>query len=673
MVAVLSTVNVVERFGPAAGFARVRGIGLQSDHEGSENGMSTEVSIPPVRLLPEELANKIAAGEVVERPASVVKELVENALDAHATRISVRLVAAGRRAIEIVDNGHGMSEQDALLAIERHATSKIRKAEDLDAIKTLGFRGEALASIAAVSHFELTTRRARDESATRIRMDGGVLRDVSHVAAPVGTRVMVGRLYFNTPVRAKFLKGITTELSHCIDCVQRHALAQIGVGFQFFHNDKPLLDIPERATLRERAALIWGLGFAKDMLDLEGEQAGFRFHGLIGSPALSRSQRSHQFFFINRRPVANRSLQYGLEEGYRGLLTVGRHPVAIILLETHPRFVDVNIHPTKREVRFRDERVVRDAIRDIVRHRLESVEAPRETRRPSLDTGEWIRSDEGGIPTVPGSGAPAGKRETPSSALEITEPLITGGAVPPAGRNAGSDIVPAAPSTTPPARPVQPQLAGIYGDAETEDMSPEAFYEPIGMLAEAPLQIFDTYLIVPAEDRLLIIDQHALHERLTYDMLCADLEDHEYASQQLAVPLLVDVPPSHVKLLESNTALFAKLGIELEPFGGNTFQVTAVCTLYDESRVPDIIYRVLDELSQGDLFDKDTLVPDLLRLAVEACRGSVKAGDRLTPEERRGLLEGFRRLRPPYTCPHGRPIITELTQIQMEKSFRRRP
>lgn len=601
--------------------------------------MSPETSIPPVRLLPEELANKIAAGEVVERPASVVKELVENALDARATRIAVRLVAAGRRTIEIVDNGHGMSEQDALLAIERHATSKIRKAEDLDAIKTLGFRGEALASIAAVSHFELTTRRAKDEAATRIRVDGGILRDITQVAAPVGTRVTVSRLYFNTPVRAKFLKGITTELSHCIDCIQRHALAHGGVGFQFFHNDKPLLDIPEMASLRERAALIWGLGFAKDMLELEGEQAGFTFRGLVGSPALSRSQRSHQFFFINHRPVVNRSLQYGLEDGYRGLLTVGRYPVAIILIETHPRFVDVNIHPTKREVRFRDERVVRDAIRDVVRNRLETVNAPpavRETRPiPPVTTGPV--SGDVSFPRHPG---------TPNTATNAPVPA--------------------------PPRPIQSQIAEMFDDTGSEEAIPEAFYEPIGAMGEAPLQIFDTYLIVPEDDRLLIIDQHALHERLTYDTLRADLEDHEYASQQLAVPLLVDVPPSHAKLLESNLGLFAKLGVELEPFGGNTFQVTAVCTLYDETRIPDIIYRVLDELSQGDLFDANDMVSDLLRLAVEACRSSVKAGDRLTPEERRGLLEGFRRLRPPYTCPHGRPIITELTQLQMEKSFRRR-
>ncbi|HNT89747.1 MAG TPA: DNA mismatch repair endonuclease MutL, partial [Candidatus Hydrogenedentes bacterium] len=316
-------------------------------------------SIAAVRILPEDVANKIAAGEVVERPASVVKELLENALDAGATRISVRLVGAGRRLIEVIDNGHGMSEQNALLAIERHATSKIRKAEDLDAVATMGFRGEALPSIAAVSQFELVTRRAKDDHATRIRIDGGVLRDVGKVGAPPGTRVSVNRLYFNTPVRAKFLKGVTTELSHAIDAVQRHALARTGVGFQLYHNEKLLLDVPEQATLRERAALIWGLSFVRDMIDLEGDQAGFAVRGLIGLPGLTRAARSHQFFFINTRPIVNRSLQYGFEDAYRGLVTVGRHPIGIVLFETHPRMVDVNIHPSKREVRFRDDRVVR--------------------------------------------------------------------------------------------------------------------------------------------------------------------------------------------------------------------------------------------------------------------------------------------------------------------------
>lgn len=648
--------------------------------------MSAKGTIPPVRTLPESVVNQIAAGEVVERPASVVKELIENALDAWATRIAVRLVAAGRRTIEVSDNGHGMSEQDALLSIERHATSKIRKAEDLDCIETLGFRGEALASIAAVSRFELVTRRPKDDAATRIRVEGGVVRDVAQVAAPVGTRISVNRLYFNTPVRAKFLKGITTELGQCIDVVQRHALANERVGFQLFHNEKLLLDIPETAHLRERVALIWGLNFLDDLVDLRGERAGLKIRGLIATPRLTRSERSHQFFFMNRRPVVNRSIQYGFEDGYRSLLTIGRRPVGIVLIETHPRFVDVNIHPTKREIRFRDERAARSAIREVVRERLEAIE-PRE-RRPAAfapagaettanDEGRLVQpasvaSDESGrVRSEPGSGfrvsgvgseeAPNSKPETRSSQPpcldepHVQERLMRGTELP-----------------SPPAG-VQTDFIRPQPDEATDEVRPEPVYEALDTIADAPLQVFDTYLLVPAEERLLIIDQHALHERLTYDGLRAELEDSNYEAQQLLVPLLIDVPPSHGRLLETNLGLFAKLGICIEPFGGNTYQVTAICHLYDESKVSDAVYQVLDTLAQGDLFSREDFMADLLRLAVEACRGSVKAGDRLSPEERRGLLDGFRRLRPPYTCPHGRPIITELTQVQMEKSFRRKP
>jgi DNA mismatch repair protein MutL len=606
--------------------------------------MGSRTDIAHVRVLPEELANKIAAGEVVERPASVVKELVENALDAGATRIVVRLVAAGRRTIEVIDNGHGMSQQDALLAIERHATSKVRKAEDLDSIQTLGFRGEALPSIAAVSRMELTTRRAQDDAATRVRIDGGVLRDVSETSGAVGTRVTVNRLYFNTPVRAKFLKGVTTELGHCIDAVQRYALAWEGVAFQCVHNGKVLLDIPENAGLRERVALIWGLNFVNDMADIEGEQAGIRVCGLIGTPGLTRSARSHQFFFLNRRPVVNRSLQYGFQDAYRGLVTVGRHPVGVVLLETNPRFVDVNIHPTKREVRFRDDKVVQEALRDLVRVRLETLRAA-------------------------GSQAAGGQRMSePARSVSVPQASPAEGRCPGLTPPAYELAAPSVQTELPGARP----FMTVESDEPDKPVGPYPMYAPVDGVGHAPMQIFDTYLLVPEEDRLLIIDQHALHERLCYDNLRAELAEADHALQQLAVPLLVDVAPSQVKLLEDNIELFKSLGIEMEHFGGNTYQVTAVCHLYEESRVPDAIFRVLDQLAQGDLFDKDDFVSDSLRLTVEACRGAVKAGDRLTPEERNNLLDGFRHLRAPYTCPHGRPIITEITQFQMEKSFRRR-
>lgn len=618
--------------------------------------MSGDASIAPIRILPDDVANKIAAGEVVERPASVVKELLENALDAGATRITVRVVAAGRRLIEVIDNGHGMSEQNALLSVERHATSKIRKASDLEAVKTLGFRGEALASIASVSKFELTTRRAKDASATRIRIEGGILRDVGQTGAPPGTRVTVNRLYFNTPVRAKFLKGITTELSHCIDVVQRHALAREGVAFQFLHNDKVILDIPEHASLRERIALIWGLSFVNDMIEARGEQAGFKLRGFIGLPGLTRAQRSHQFFLMNKRPVVNRALQYGFEDAYRGLVTIGRHPVGIILLETHPRFVDVNIHPTKREIRFRDERAARDAVRNIVRMVLEEHIGKRGPVQDMRDDSDFPP------PAEPLEYAPPYETGSSPTRLATDKP-----------EHDETERPPLQPKPTAPPRPPETQadLPGMSRHTDVAPVIPDAAYHAISIPDDAPMQIFDSYLLAPGEDRLLIIDQHALHERLNFDSLMSELQDSAYESQRLAVPLVVEVAPAQVKLMESNIDLFSKLGIEIEPFGGNTFQVTAICHLYEESKIPDAVYRILDELAQGDLFDRENLLSDLLRTASWACKSSIKAGDRLTPQERRALLDGFRRLRPPYTCPHGRPIIIELTQRQMEKSFRR--
>jgi DNA mismatch repair protein MutL len=641
--------------------------------------MAPSSDIPNIRVLPDDVANKIAAGEVVERPASVVKELVENALDARATRVAVRIVAAGRTLVEVIDNGHGMSEQNALLSIERHATSKIRSAQDLDGVHTLGFRGEALASIASVSRFTLLTRRARDESATQIHVDGGVLRDVQKAGAPAGSRVTVSRLYFNTPVRAKFLKGITTELGHCIDVVQRHALCHEGVGFQLLHNDRMLLDIPERASLRDRVALIWGLSFMRDMTDIDGEANGFRIRGLVGTPTLSRATRSHQFFFINARPVLNRSLQYGLEDAFRGLLTVGRYPVGVLLLETNPRFVDVNIHPTKREVRFRDERAARDAIRDVVREAL---------TRPSTDamTAANAAAENRVNAHAPAAPAPAQVRPFPV----FSPPPTVAQAQTQAFLDKLDDFE-SATLTEAAADPVEERVAppepaylpgfNRRGDSPLDECSaggfaldgitPAALYEPVGDLPDAALQVFDTYLLVPGDKRLLIIDQHALHERLNFEQLRGELIDHGYESQQLAVPLIVEVAPSQAALVTENTALFSKLGIDLEPFGSNTFQVTAICHLYEESRINDLLFQVLDELAQGNLFDRENVASDMLRLATRACKASVRAGEPLSPEERRNLLAGFRRLRPPYTCPHGRPIIVELTRHQMEKSFRR--
>ncbi len=336
-----------------------------------------------IKILPEEITNKISAGEVVERPASVVKELVENSIDAGAKRIIIRLSASGLRLIEIVDDGIGMSEQDAILSIERHATSKISSARDLEAIQTYGFRGEALGSISAVSHFVITTRRAQDNVGTQVVVHGGVIKSVSSVGCPQGTKISVNRLFFNTPVRLKFLKGLTTELSHCIDVVQKYALSHENIGFKLLHNDKVLFDITADMNLQNRISLIWGQSTVAEMLQLrpvshnlvssESEIIPVHIYGYIGLPSLTRSHRSHQLFFVNKRPVYNRTLQFALEEAYKNLLMVGRYPVAILFVDLPPTWVDVNIHPTKKEIKFRDERLISQLITQVIRSQLSLI------------------------------------------------------------------------------------------------------------------------------------------------------------------------------------------------------------------------------------------------------------------------------------------------------------
>lgn len=674
--------------------------------------MTMKSDIASVRILPEDVANKIAAGEVVDRPASVVKELVENALDAQATRITVRLVAAGRRLIEVIDNGHGMSEQNALLAIERHATSKVRKASDIEAIMTMGFRGEALPSIGAVSQFELVTRRAKDNHATRIRVDGGILRDVEQTGAPPGTRVSANRLYFNTPVRAKFLKGITTELGHCIDTVQRHALARTGVGFQLLHNDKLLFDVPENATLRERIALIWGMSFVRDLTPFDAERGGFHFHGYIGLPGLTRSGRSHQFFFLNKRPVSNRSIQYGFEDGYRGLVTVGRHPVGVVLLEVHPRMVDVNIHPSKREVRFRDERAVRGIVRDLVRGQLAAMQpeppvARAEEPAPPPQQDFFVEPARAATRSTPPTVDSGGGAAAQDHAASAPYPVSVEQAVPPDMQRT-APATPEGPSIShaPAGTPEQPapMAAGIAHEQPRDDedevrkamrefagdeqpelsvddvftvggQTPEAVYRPLEGSPDAPLQLFDTYLLVPTRDRLLIIDQHALHERVMFEKLLERLErgGGRLESQGLLTPAVVEADPKQVDRLDELTPLFERLGIEAGAMGPRSVGVRAFPTLLLERGVEpgEFIADLLERHEQEGFAPGDeSALHEVLDMM--ACKAAVKAGDRLTDAELDELMSLRERVERSASCPHGRPTTVRLSIDQLEKLFHRR-
>ena len=454
--------------------------------------------------------------------------------------------------------------------------------------------------------------------------------------------------------------------------MQRLALANCGVGFQLVHNDRMLLDVPEHAALRDRIALIWGLSFIHDMVEVSGERNGFCLTGLAGTPELTRASRSHQFFFVNRRPVANPALQYGLQDAYRGLLTVGRHPVAVLLLALNPRQVDVNIHPTKREIRFRDERAAHDALRDLVRESLgrfnkdDAAAAARESESVTLQAippdNAGVSSDPPRVSVLPPvsenpvpaeeplAAALAALQSDGASARPLPEPGWETQEIPGLEKGRGKRQAPEAPPEEP--------------------LVPRGCFEPLEAVGDAPLQVFDTYLLVPDGKRLLIIDQHALHERLNYDALLSEPKAIGMPCSSSAVPVVFEVAPAggHARIPPAG---ISRIGIELETFGGNSFQVTGVCHLYAESKAPDVVLALLDQLAQGNLFGQEHARAELLRTATRACKASVKAGDRLTPAERRRLLEGFYRLQPPYTCPHGRPIIVELTRQQMEKSFRR--
>ncbi len=625
-----------------------------------------------IRVLPDSVANQIAAGEVVERPASVVKELIENSLDACARRLSIEIVSGGKRSITVTDDGLGMTEDEALLCLERYATSKVSSVSDLDRIGTFGFRGEALPSIASVSKFELLTRTKEAVAATRIEVVGGTVKKVSSVGGPAGTRISVRNLFFNVPARAKFLKSTATELSRILDIVQRHALANPDIAFRLRHNGKTVVEAPPAENLSGRVALLWGVDFVRHLVPIEFSGPKTRVTGMAGKPSLTRSNRSHQFFFLNRRPVVNRALTGAVTEAYRTLIPSGRFPVAILMLEMDPGEVDVNVHPTKREVRFRQEKTVHDLAAAATREALAQIGAraaePAVLSKPPEPVA--VPESPAAETTVPVRPEPSAERSTRSSTsggrfvlaaeqpppeqrqLVETESSRLDGQVP-TSRAAGQEKAP--------------------GTDDEPRVVPEPFYEAIISSGEAPAQIFNTYLVLPLEERALIIDQHALHERITYEALKNELNNESFARQQLLVPLTVELPPSSAAILEEHLDIFARLGVEIEPFGHNSFAVTSMCSLFSESKIDDLIHRVVEEMSQGDLFrDTDQMWESLLVLSLSACRSSVKAGDPLSPEERRELIAGFRRLTPPYTCPHGRPIVTELTRDDLERSFKRR-
>ncbi len=596
-----------------------------------------------IRIMPESLANKIAAGEVVQRPASVVKELVENALDAGARHITVVLKDAGKTLVQVVDDGCGMSPADARLCFQRHATSKIRTIEDLERIRTLGFRGEALASIAAVARVELKTKRAQDASGYRVQIEGGHLITAEPCATANGTAVAVRNLFYNVPARRNFLKTPATEFKHIVETFQILALSHPEVGFTLTHDDVevyrlgPESDPSPAERLRRRIGTLFGPEYALQTIPVEETTSYLSMWGFLGRPELHRKNRGEQFFFVNRRYVRHRYLEHAVTSSYEHLIPEGAHPFFVLFLELDPKHVDVNVHPTKAEVKFDDERGIYGVLRAIVRRALgmadlvpqiesaAAVAMPAEvaqfiaTPRPEVSVETPLRMSHGEV----------------SRRLYAVEPV---------------EVAPAPRQTVLPSS-VRP---------ETEEETPE--HDTLIW------QVHDRYILTQIRSGLLLIDQNAAHERILYERALRNLESGFGLSQQLLFPQTLEFSPADLALIEELLPELRALGFDLERFSGRTVVVRGVP---DDIRPGDERTMLEDLLAQYKA-NLPLRLPSRENLARSmARRNAIRPGTRLTEKQMRTLIDQLFLCETPYVSPTGRPTMIRLTLEELERRFGR--
>jgi len=590
----------------------------------------------PIYVLSPEVASQIAAGEVVERPASVVKELLENALDAGASHIKIIVREAGRRLVEVADDGCGIDEQELLLAVERHATSKLSSADDLFKIETLGFRGEALASIGSVSRLTITSRNASAPSGARLQVEAGRVVGIHSVGVPPGTVVSVEDLFYNVPARLKFLKHPTTERRHIDELVTHYALAYPQVQFQLYQEERPALLTSGNGNRREILAGMYGVEVARQMLEVLAEEQGLSITGFVSPISLSRSNRREISFFANGRPIHDPALGTALVQAYHTLLMVGRYPIAMLFLRLPPQEVDVNVHPTKAEVRFKNADLVFRGVQRAVRRAL-LAHSP----VPSLGGGlRWY------------------DRQPPPAAGRQVDPAWT--------IAAGLDEHPAAPTIL----PSQAAGSGQLGQASL----PGAGVPLLRLVG----QIASTYLVAEGPDGLYLIDQHAAHERVLFESYLAIWQESGHSpdgsshipAQVLLQPVSVDLPAGSARLVEEQLPVLNRLGFHVELFGRGSFLVRAIPSLLS-GMDPSAALAVIVEDFEED--ETPLLAENEARIIARVCkRAAVKAGQVLTPEEQQALLNDLEVCQSPRTCPHGRPTMIHLSVDLLERQFGRR-
>lgn len=601
--------------------------------------MSTSETEPTyltrIHLLEEHTVNRIAAGEVVERPASVVKELVENSIDAGARTIIVEVEQGGKRLIRVTDDGEGMSPADALLSIQRHATSKIRDADDLQSIITLGFRGEALPSIAAVSRFEMLTKRADLDTGMRLLVENGQVVEAEECAARNGTTVTVRDLFYNTPARLKFLKSVATELSHITELMTRFALAFPEISFRLLHNGQEIFASQGGSDPRHALLVVFGRDAARELRSIDYTEGSLRVTGYVSPPHLTRPTRAMQSFFVNRRLVRHRVLSKALDDAYRTLTPEGRHPIAAIFLQVPPYSVDVNVHPTKAEVKFSHEGEVYHTVLSAVRQAL-LQQGMMPSALPGLQSGLDIP------PTArrPEEGQPVWQ-PSPLPPQEVLHAELM--------RRAGIDLT-ETPYTEvqPAARPYAEMLEG---------------FQVLG-------QIHRTYIIASSLRGLLIIDQHVAHERVLYEKLTVMRQRQPIPVQHLLTPLVFHLDRRTAALLGEHLQEIQNMGFLLEPFGSDSVVLRGVPAWLGQRNVEALVRDLLDEISELGVQRRLPLTDETL-VSTTACKMAVKAGDALSHAEMTHLLQELADTENPYLCPHGRPVVLLLSIEELERRFKR--
>ena len=583
--------------------------------------------MPSIKILEQDLVNKIAAGEVIERPASVVKELIENSIDAGADLIQVEIAEGGKSLISVSDNGSGMDKEDAILSIKRHATSKISSEGDLFNIRTLGFRGEALASIAAVSKIKILTKKMDSIEGISLEAENSEIKDITPAGCSEGTSIEINSLFYNIPARKKYLGTVELEFSRILDVVARYAMIFTSISFRLVHNQKIVLNAPKSNNLLDKIASLYGMDIANEMIPLMYSTPAFALDGFISKPSTTRNSRDMQSLYINKRYVRNKDIIDYIYEGYHSMLFHGRHPVIVINLTIEPKLIDVNVHPTKEIVKIENIHKYKEEISSAVRLALQQGQ-----QIPHVEVGET-----------------SAKPVHSYSMQKDRQQLLN------------------LPSET----------DSRYDNANQSVKEPEAVYEtsfsdgefesrigPYFILG----QINKTYILAENKIGLLLVDQHAAEERVNYEKFMKELGDGNVHTQQLVTPKVVELSAVESRVLSENISLLKRVGFEIEEFGSNSFIIRTVPFIFGRFE-KDLLIDMIKELSEIDANAIDAVKEK--RIVTRSCRKSIKAGDNLSLAEMETLMKGLSDCEQPFTCPHGRPTMINISIAELERKFKR--